>query len=218
MTIHDGLTTSFNSMDQLETYQSFLKRILNQYYPVRDTSISALMQIARIHDLQKGQTLLPIGNVSRQIHVLYSGVVVSYYINNDGTLYHKNIFLAGNFVGSMVSAIAQQPSEFALEVIENATLISFDYIRYRQLINQHTDLKDFYIAYLEKNWVVDKERRELDIVLKNAQERYLDFMTMHPQIEERIPLHYIASHLGITPTQLSRIRKKLKKKDPPQPM
>ena len=59
--------------------------------------------------------------------------------------------------------------------------------------------------------MLDKEKRELDIVLKDAEERYLDFIKYKPGIETRIPLHYIASHLGITPTQLSRIRKKIKK-------
>ena len=143
--------------------------------------------------------------------MLYKGAVVSYFINNIGDLYHKNIFLEGDFVGSTVSALEEKPSEFALEVIEDATLISFNHRKYHDLIAKHSDLKSFYIAYLEKNWVIDKERREIDIVLKNADERYHDFITAHPKIETRIPLHYIASHLGITPTQLSRIRKKSKK-------
>jgi ribosomal protein L10 len=54
--------------------------------------------------------------------------------------------------------------------------------------------------------------------LKEAKERYLDFITLHPNIEDRIPLQFIASHLGITPTQLSRIRKKIKEKSSNQHM
>ena len=143
---------------------------------------------------------------------------MSYFINNTGDLYHKNIFLEGDIVGSTVSALKEKPSEFALEVIEDAILISFNHRKYHELIARHSDLKIFYIAYLEKNWVIDKERREIDIVLKDADERYLDIITTHPKIETRIPLHYIASHLGITPTQLSRIRKKFKKNDSNQHM
>ncbi|MFV0467563.1 MAG: Crp/Fnr family transcriptional regulator, partial [Dysgonomonas sp.] len=111
-----------------------------------------------------------------------------------------------------VSALINEPSNFALEAIEQSTIISFDYKKFRQLIDEHIDLKNFYIAYLEKNWVIDKEKRELEIVLKEAKERYLEFINSHPNIETRIPLHYIASHLGITPTQLSRIRKNIQEK------
>ena len=38
------------------------------------------------------------------------------------------------------------------------------------------DLKNFYIAYLEKNWIIDKEKREIQIVMQEAFERYLDLI------------------------------------------
>ena len=47
--------------------------------------------------------------------------------------------------------------------------------------------------------------------MENATERYLKLLSKYPDISERIALHHIASHLGITPTQLSRIRKALEK-------
>ena len=66
-----------------------------------------------------------------------------------------------------------------MEVIEDATVISFNYNKYKALIDSHPDLKNFYIAYLEKNWIVDKEKREIDIVMKEASERYLAFIQLH---------------------------------------
>ena len=197
-------------MNEMEEYRSCMARTLNKYRTVSPESVSLMFSISRVQQLSKGEMLLQVGQTSREKHILYSGAIVSYFISSDGDLYHKNIFLEGDFVGSIVSALQESPSEFALEAIEDTTLISFDHRKYHQLIDKHPDLKNFYIAYLEKNWVVDKERREIDLVLKDADERYLDFIAAHPRIEERIPLHYIASHLGITPTQLSRIRKKLK--------
>ncbi|MBJ6367037.1 Crp/Fnr family transcriptional regulator [Snuella sp. CAU 1569] len=196
-------------MSDTEAYRTFIQSVFNRYYPVNDRSITLLLDIAKIKILEKGEQLLPIGKTSKDIHILCEGAVVSYYISDDGNAYHKNIFLKGDIVGSTVSALTNKPSLFALEIIEKSILISFNYGKYRQLIEQHTDLKNFYISYLEKNWVIDKEKREIEIVLKEAKERYLDFINTHPNIENRIPLHYIASHLGITPTQLSRIRKKL---------
>jgi DNA-binding MarR family transcriptional regulator len=56
------------------------------------------------------------------------------------------------------------------------------------------------------------------LVMENATTRYLKFLANHPNIDNRIPLQYIASHLGITPTQLSRIRKDLKKNSTTQHM
>ena len=194
----------------IEAYQPFLKKVLHRYSLVGDESVHLLASISKVQYLEKGQKLLQIGEISKQKHILVEGAIVSTFVNSDGNFYHKNIFLQGDFVGSMVSAVTQEPSHFALEAIEPSTIISFNFKEYRQLIDAHSDLKNFYISYLEKNWVIDKEKREIDIVLKNAGERYLEFITAHPKIEQRIPLHYIASHLGITATQLSRIRKDVK--------
>ena len=199
-------------------YETFVKKVIHRYSHVSNESISLILSISRVQNLKKGDLLLEIGKISKEKHILYKGAIVSCFTNNSGDLYHKNIFLENDFVGSTVSALKEKPSEFALEVIEDATLISFNHRKYHELIARHLDLKNFYIAYLEKNWVVDKERREIDIILKDADERYLEFISTHPKIETRIPLYYIASHLGITPTQLSRIRKKIKKNNSNQHM
>ncbi|WP_452223106.1 Crp/Fnr family transcriptional regulator [Lacinutrix chionoecetis] len=198
-------------MIQNNTYKLFIKSVLERYHKVEDTSVDALFAISKIQHLKKGTQLLPVGKTSKHSHILFKGAIVSYYLNKDGSLYHKNIFLEGDFVGSKVSTLNNAPSRFALEVIEEAILITYNYKKYRELIDANLDLKDFYIAYLEKNWVLDKEKREIEIVMKSTKERYLNFITTHPNIETRIPLHYIASHLGVTPTQLSRIRNDLKK-------
>lgn len=198
-------------MNDIEKYLPYLKKVLNKYSYVSDETVSLLASISKIQILEKGQILLQIGKTSKQKHILYKGAIVSYFLNHDGNVYHKNIFLEDDFVGSTVSALINKPSNFVLEAIEKSVIISFDYKKYRQLIEKHSELKNFYIAYLEKNWVIDKEKRELDIILKDANQRYLEFIKSQPNIEKRIPLHYIASHLGITPTQLSRIRKNLKK-------
>ncbi|MGB2129038.1 MAG: Crp/Fnr family transcriptional regulator [Flavicella sp.] len=201
---------TIDTMGIQHQHTSFVSKVINRYCEVSDRAIAQLFSIANIQELKKGSILLEAGKISKQLSILYRGTIVSSFENAEGQIYHKNIFSEKDFVGSMVSAMTQKPSEFSLTVIEDAVLVNFDYVPYRNLINTDAELKNFYIAYLEKNWVLDKEKRELDIILKDAEERYLDFIKCKPGIETRIPLRYIASHLGITPTQLSRIRKKIK--------
>jgi len=71
------------------------------------------------------------------------------------------------------------------------------------------EIKLYQIHYLEKNWLVAKDAREIEIVQLDATQRYLRFIAEHQEIAERISQYHIASHLGVTPTQLSRIRKSL---------
>ncbi|UII26720.1 Crp/Fnr family transcriptional regulator [Fulvivirga maritima] len=194
-------------MKTSENVFSFISDVLHRYHPISEESVTALYNTASLQHVKKGELILHIGKKSNKINILQEGVIVSYYLDNEGNQYHKNIFMEGHWVGSMVALIQQTPSNFALQAISEVTLIQWNYSTFRMLVNAHDDLKDFYIAYLEKNWVIDKEKREVDIVMKEAKERYLELLNEHPDIENRVPLQYIASHLGITPTQLSRIRK-----------
>jgi len=57
-----------------------------------------------------------------------------------------------------------------------------------------------------------KERKELEMALQDATERYLKFRHQFASLEQLIPQYHIASYLGISATQLSRLRNKLSKK------
>ncbi|MGS2740994.1 Crp/Fnr family transcriptional regulator [Sinomicrobium sp. M5D2P17] len=199
-------------MIEPEKYLAQLKQVFLRYYPVSESSLSLLEAIAKIEQVKKNEILLPAGTTAKNVHILCEGAIIAYFIDNDGNTYNKNIFLEGDFVSSTVSCLKNTPSEFTLEAIETSVIISFNYKKYRTLIEENKDLKDFYIAYLENNWVFDKEKREIGLVMKNATTRYLEFVKQYPDIDNRIPLRYISSHLGITPTQLSRIRRNLNKK------
>ena len=52
----------------------------------------------------------------------------------------------------------------------------------------------------------------LSFIKDTPQQRYLNLLQESPQIIQRIPQHYIASYLGVTPVHLSRIKSKLAKK------
>ena len=54
---------------------------------------------------------------------------------------------------------------------------------------------------------IEKEKKEIEIVLLNASQRYILFKEEFPTLEQLISQFHIASYLGISATQLSRIRR-----------
>lgn len=194
-----------------EGYIKDLKSKFESYSSISDRSWLLIKEKIQFQTVEKGDIILREGQISRKIYFICQGVLRAFCTDINGNSYNKNLFLERDFAGSMVSAIQKTPSTFTLESLEDSVLISIDYSTYRNLIFSNDDLKDFYIAYLERNWIIEKEQREVSLVLENATLRYLKFIGQHPGVDKRIPLQHIASHLGITPTQLSRIRKDLKK-------
>ncbi|ULT24793.1 hypothetical protein KUH03_38850 [Sphingobacterium sp. E70] len=134
---------------------------------------------------------------------MHTGYLRAYISDEKGQIYNKNIAVGGDFVASTVSCILNRPSKFTLQAITHCSLLSLSYKKFRELLFQTDDLKSFYIHYLEKNWVIDKEEREVSIVMEEAQIRYEKFLKRHSNIENYVPLRDIASHLGITPLSLA---------------
>ena len=62
-----------------------------------------------------------------------------------------------------------------------------------------------------ENALVAYQRRVLQNISSNAEERYLDFVKRYPYFFNRISNVQIASYLGVTPEFLSSIRKKIAK-------
>ena len=191
-------------------YLQALKKHINSYSPISEESWNKIENICTIKELTKGETVLYLGDVADEHYFIGKGLLRAYFSDIEGNIYNKNLFLENNFAGSTVSLLQNTPSEFCLEALEETTLIVMPYKVYRTLINECADLKDFYIAYLEQNWVIEKECIEVALILEDATQRYLKYLEKYPNIEKRVAQHHIASHLGITPTQLSRIRKNLK--------
>lgn len=197
--------------EEKEHYIEQLKSAFLSYSPLSAPTLSAIEAMVEFQSLKKEEILLHNGAVARNLHFIVKGAIRAYFGDEKGNTYNKNIFMEGNFAGSKVSLMLNRPSAFTLQALEDTVIISLNFKQYRALIAERADFKDFYIAYLEKNWVIDKEEREISLVMDTATTRYLKLLQRQPGIDKRIPLQHIASHLGITPIQLSRIRKALKK-------
>jgi len=59
-----------------------------------------------------------------------------------------------------------------------------------------------------ENSFVEKQKQQIDLLTKTAEQRYVELLRKNPKIVQRIAQKHIASYLGITTQSLSRIRKK----------
>jgi CRP-like cAMP-binding protein len=187
----------------------FLRQTLESYAPISDETWQDFKTICTFRSLPKAAFLYKVGELPSSFSYVYQGLVRCFVCDEKGNEYNKNFFDEGTFPGSMSALLTSSPSVVTFEAIEDSLLIDLDFLSYRQLMLEKDDLKLFQIYYLEKNWLQAKDVRETEIVQQDATTRYLRFVDKHQSLVGRLPQYHIASHLGITPTQLSRIRKKL---------
>ncbi|AXH15409.1 Crp/Fnr family transcriptional regulator [Malaciobacter mytili LMG 24559] len=192
-----------------QTYFLQLRTAINSYSFISDETFEEFKNFCYLKKVKKGENLLLLGDKAKFIHFICKGLLRTYFLDEKANTYNKNLFCENFFSASVVSLLTEENSYLCIEALEDSIVIDIDFKEYKALINKKEDLKNFYIKYIEKNWIIEKEKVEISFAVDDATKRYLNFIKKYPNIENRVAQHHIASHLGITPTQLSRIRKSM---------
>ena len=100
------------------------------------------------------------------------------------------------------------PSDYFIEVLEDAQIISFNFEYFRKLRLSNLEWASFFQCQLLTvfNYL---ERKSVNQLKLSPEKRYWAFMEANPTLMKSVPLHYIASYIGVVPESLSRIRRRL---------
>jgi CRP-like cAMP-binding protein len=148
--------------------------------------------------------LLHEGEIANQVFYIKKGCLREWF-NKDGKDITFQFFLEGQAVASIESFISNQPSIYTIESIEPSTLFSLSKENFNQLQRLFPEFKDRFQEFMFQRFR-NYARLFLSRIKDTPGERYADLINNHPEIIKRVPQHYIASYLGITPISLSRIR------------
>ena len=140
------------------------------------------------------------------------GLFSQEFISESGDATIKYFFPAGRFAASVGAMLTGSPSVFSVVALEDSKVLSYDFAEFKKLTERHSDIASFYIRYMERHWILEKEPLEISFRHDTALKRYEYFLETYPGLVDRLKKHQIASYLGITPTQLSRLLQHTKKK------
>lgn len=189
-------------------YDAITKHIKHRISPSEiDVQIfhAALNEIT----VRKGQFLLKPGTHVKHEYFVVKGCLSAYYMDSKGNKYIIQFAIENWWVGDFDAFYNQVPSELYIEAIEDAQLLS---IHYKDLEKIYAEAPIFerYFRLLTTQAFIAQRKRILSTLEKNTQERYLEFCASYPNIKDRVPNYNIANYLGVSPENLSRVRKNLK--------
>lgn len=148
--------------------------------------------------------LLEEGKIAEKLYLIRKGCLRLFFYN-EGKDITFQFFFEGDFVASFDSLYKRTPSFFYLESIEPTELTAIRREDFYNLIESDSSLRQ---KYEEK--LIDRfhtyQQLFLSRIRNTPQQRYEELLNEYPNIIKRVPQHYIASYLGITPVSLSRIR------------
>lgn len=157
--------------------------------------------------LSAGSVLLRQGERTDRVWQIERGLVRCYFLSADGRERNRSFHAEGSWVGSGVPPLATV-STYTIEALEPLSLVELAYDTLHRWLELLPRLQSVLNDGVSTNFDL-QTRREADLLLLDAAGRYQAFLNDHADVAGRIPLHHVASYLGITPVALSRIRSRL---------
>jgi CRP-like cAMP-binding protein len=177
---------------------------LQRISPISEEAWNNFQGLMEPLSLKRNEYLVSEGSRVKYAYILLDGVIRVFY-NKEGNEYNKTFFIPGMFPTPLTALLSGTPSALSYQALLPCELIRFSFQDFRNLFEEHRSLETFMLRVLEQEWIT-KERHDIQMVTNDATENYMVFRKEFPNLENQIHLYHIASYLGITPTQLSRIR------------
>lgn len=186
-----------------------MKRILfniQRTFLTSDEELEAIKNKAATKYLAKNELFLREGEVCKSIGFIEKGSMRLYYDSPDKKVCN-DFFFENSVIGSFASFLAEKPSIVSIAAIEECEIVLFSKKDLLELIQQFPSLKRLADFILQEQFI-RTEKREEALLKFSAEKRFRNLLEEHPKIFKRIPLHYVAGYLNITPETLSRYRSK----------
>ena len=190
-----------SSSNKLENY---LKKIINSeelehYIP------SIIEQFTELH-LDKNQYLVEKGKICSYFCFIEEGVL-QHSIDIHGEEKTTYLALENTVTAALKSFKQKTPSRKNIKALCDCNLWVIDLNKFHDLMNTNPGFQCFYHNLIENQiFLIDDYR--INLLTLSPEERYNELLKNNPNLLQQIPLHYLASFLGISSRHMSRIRKK----------
>lgn len=192
-----------SAQDNLETY---LKSVIGDLD--LEHHIPAILNCFTRLKLNKNEFFLEEGTICKHFCYISAGVL-QHSIDVLGEEKTTYLGLRNSSTSALNSFINRVPSRKSIRAISDCDLWIITSEDFSVLLKNNSAFKAFYYKLIEMQiYRIDDYR--IDLLTLTPEERYQKLIHNEPNVLQEVPLHYLASFLGISSRHMSRIRKNSK--------
>lgn len=189
----------------------YFRKYLEDKITLTNEEFELIKSVSSFKKLRKRQYLLQAGDTWNLNAFVCSGFLKMFYVDAKGQEHIMQFAPENYWTGDRESMDSEMPSKYNIDAIEDSEVLLIKKNDFEMLRKTIPALNDFVNDTIKKNVLVLQERIHGNIT-HTAEEKYNNFIIRFPAITNRVPLHMIASYLGISAETLSRIRSQSTKK------
>lgn len=170
------------------------------------TLVEPLLQLKRVY---KEEFLFQESDICDFVGLTNKGCLRSFFLKDGKELtlfFHPEHHTLGDYE----SLRRQKPACFSCQAIEDSEVLIINTQAIKVLETEPDGQK--LLRLVVENLAFQLRDRLLSLYRDSPEQRYLNFLRSEPKLIQRIPQYYLASHLGIEPESLSRLKRRVHQK------
>ncbi|WP_415327254.1 Crp/Fnr family transcriptional regulator [Chryseobacterium sp. MMS23-Vi53] len=192
----------------MKNINNYLAKVLS--VPVEKVNMCSLHY--EVKKIPKNQFILQYGEVCRHIYFVEKGLLKMYSIDKNGKEHIIQFAPESWLISDRSSLYFNEKSIYYIEAVEDSEVLLLHPDFISKLVGEFPNSLEKSDILVQKH-IKSLQDRINSLLGETAEERYMKFIKMYPDLLLRVPQWMIASYLGITPESLSRVRKELARKN-----
>ena len=170
-----------------------------------DEQLNRLREEAVPRKVRRRDFLLRDGDICRFKVFVATGLLRTYQVKEDGLESILRFSPENTWTLDPESYYSQTVSRFNIEALEDSEVLLFAPDSMHRLFMEIPAFRNFSDQLIRRTMFTNQERILMNIG-SSAEEKYNAFVQSYPNVFGRVPLHMIASYLGVSRETLSRVR------------
>jgi CRP-like cAMP-binding protein len=185
-----------------------LEKFITNYVTLSPVEMEEITNKFKSKVVKKNDYLLKEGDTCKDLVFVQKGCLRLYYIKEDIEISVWFAFPHSSAI-EIYSFISGKPSNYFLQAIEDSEVLYLPKAALNKLYQSQPKMQEMMRHFWEEV-ILTLVNRFTALQKDSAEKRWLDLLNT-PDYHEKIPQKYLASFIGVTPTSLSRIRKRISK-------
>lgn len=182
------------------------ERYISAKVTLTDQELSLIRSLLVEKKIAKREFVLREGEIARYLFFITKGLLRLLRPDDKGNEYILRFAAENNWLSDRESYVTGNPSNAYIDAIEDSEVLVWDKQDFHTLLKEIPALKQFMKELVGKSQIAN-QNRVFTTISDSAEEKYFRFIEKHPDTFNRVPLHMIASYLGVSRETLSRIRR-----------
>lgn len=187
-----------------EALRSYIK---DQVTSPNEEEINDVLSLFKEKQFKKGEFFKEPFKTGNHIAFLSKGAVRLIIYKENGDEITARIRQDNSFLIDPYRLKGTDSSPLGIECLEDLTLLIASVEKIQKLLETNLAL-NIVVRKHQKEQMLEMAKIQYLFLTGTAKERYQFILENNPELLKKFPLRFIASMIGITPTQLSRVRNK----------